>query len=148
MTELENKINRNLKESIKKKDELRSSVLRLLIADMKNATIEKRETLSEEEIIQVIASGVKKRKDAIESYQQGGREDLADKEKEEIKILQTYLPKQLSEEEIKKVVMDAISEVSTSSPADFGKVMGAAMGKLKGKAEGELVSKIVKESLS
>jgi hypothetical protein len=148
MSELENKIKEDLKASLKERDELRSSVLRLLLSDIKNASIEKRAELSDEEIIEVISRSVKKRKDSIESYKRGGREDLVKKEEDELKILQVYLPEQMSEEEIEKLVEETISEVGASSPAEFGKVMEKVMGKAKGKAEGKTASRIVKEKLS
>lgn len=148
MDKLEKKIKENSIDALKNKDKLTSSVLRMLLADIKNLSIEKKEDLSDEEVQAAIKSAVKKRKDSIESYQAGGRDELAKKEEDEMKILEGYLPEQMSEEKIVKIVKEVIDSMGEVSQADFGKVMGAAMGKLKGQADGNLVSKVVKENLS
>ena len=95
----------------------------------------------------VVQKEAKQRRDSIEEFTKAGRQELADKEQKELEILQKYLPEQLSEEEIKKLVDEAISQTGASNISDMGKVMGALMPKIKGKADGSLVSKIVKESL-
>jgi len=150
---LKEKIQEDVKDSVKQKEELRSSVLRLLSAAILNKEKEKRYKLgqekevqlTDEEIVDVISSEAKKRKEAMEGYQKGGREDSVKKEKEELAILQQYLPEQLSEEEIKKLVKAAIEKTEAVSPKDMGKVMAELTPKIKGRAEGELVSRIVKE---
>lgn len=150
MSNLQDQIKKDLITSLKEKNEAKVSVLRMLQAAIKNKEIEikKREGLSDEEIQQVVVSEVKKRNDSIESYKAGGRDELVEKEKKEIEVLKNYMPEQVSEEEITKIVEKAISDIGASSPQDMGKVMGKAMEVLKGKADGNVVSKIVKEKLS
>lgn len=148
MKNLEKKIKEDLISALKSRNELTSSVLRMLLADIKNLSIEKKSDLDDAEVETAIKSGVKKRKDSIESYRAGNRPELAEKEEAEIKILEAYLPEQMSEDEILKIVKNVINETGAASQADFGKVMGVAMGKLKGQADGNIVSKIVKENLS
>ncbi len=148
MKNLEKKIKEDLVSALKSRNELTSSVLRMLLADIKNRSIEKKSDLDDAEVEAAIKSGVKKRKDSIESYLAGNRPELAEKEEAEIKILKEYLPEQMGENEIVKIVKNVISELGAVSHADFGKVMGVAMGKLKGQADGNTVSKIVKENLS
>lgn len=149
---LKEQILNDQKTALKEKNELLLSTLRLLNAAIKNAEIEKRAKkpdqpeLTDEEIIQVISRQVKQRQDSISEYEKGGRQDLAEKEKQEMAILQKYLPEQLSEEKITETVEKIIKEMQ-ATPADFGKVMKNVMAKLKGKAQGDVVSKIVKEKL-
>ena len=153
---LKEKIQKDLAESVKGKEELKTSVLRMLTAAILNKAKEKRyksgeekeAELNDEEIIEVIASEVKKRKEAAEEYEKGGRNDLAEKEKKELQILQKYLPEQLSEEEIKKLAKEAIEKIGAKDPKDMGRVMSGLMPQVKGKADGALVSKIVKELLA
>lgn len=118
---------------------------------MLDAEIEKKkkeEGLADAEVIEVLSRAVKQRKDAAEQYVAGGRQELADKEKKEIEIISAYLPEQLSEDKIREIIKNVISETGASSKADMGKVMGQAMGKLKGQADGSVVKKIVEELLS
>jgi uncharacterized protein YqeY len=163
---LKKKIQEDLREAIRNKKELETLVLRLITAAILNKEKEKRykiskekedvsETdlgkesqLTDEEIIEVISSEAKKRKEAISEFEKGGREDLVNKEKRELEILQKYLPEQLSEEELKKLAKVAIKRVGASELKDIGKVMAELMPKIKGRAEGNLVSKIVKELLA
>ncbi len=147
MPKLESQIKDDYKTALKSKEKLIVSVLRMLIADIKNVAIEKKDELNDEEITQAITKAVKQRKDAIASFKEGGRAELADKEEKEIEILQKYLPEQLSEDEIAKVADEVIKSTGASSAADFGKVMGAVMSKLKGQADGQVVNKVVKEKL-
>ncbi len=153
---LKEKIQKDLTESVKGKEELRTSVLRMLAAAILNKEKEKRyqsgeekeAELNDEEITEVIASEAKKRKEAAEEYEKGGRNDLAEKEKKELEILQKYLPEQLSEGEIKGLAKEAIEKTGAKDPKDMGKVMSELMPQVKGKADGALVSKIVKELLA
>jgi uncharacterized protein YqeY len=110
--------------------------------------LEKESALTDEEVIEVISSEIKKRKEAIDLYEKGNRPELAGKEKKEVEILQSYLPEQLSEEEIKKIAEETIRKVGAEEVKDMGKVMGIITSQVKGKADMSLVSKIVKESLS
>jgi uncharacterized protein YqeY len=148
MSDLREKIKNDFKEAFKAKEISRLSVLKMLNAAIANAEIAKnREKLSEEELIGVILSEAKKRKDAIEQYEKAGRENLAGKEKEELEILKNYLPEQLSEEKIREFVQKTIKEIGAESSADFGKAMGKIAPQLKGKADGAIIAKIVKEEL-
>lgn len=160
---LKEKIQSNIKEAMSEKDALRVSVLRMIMAAVFNKEKEKRGKLSknedelekldelsrltDEEIVEVISSEVKKRKDSIEQYEKGNRQDLADQEKKELKILTAYLPEQMGEEEVRKLVKEKIEELGASGPKDTGRVMGAVMPQLKGKADGALINRIVQEEL-
>jgi hypothetical protein len=116
--------------------------------ELKVEELEKESQLIDEEVIEVISSEIKKRKESILEFEKGKREDLVKKEKKELEILQKYLPEQLSEEEIKKLAKEVIEKVGAKELKDMGKVMAELMPKVKGKAEGSTVSKIVKESLT
>ena len=142
------KISQDLIEALKAHEEVRVSTLRFLIAAIKNAKIAKRADLIDEEVISEIAKDAKKHKESIEAYEKAQRVELAQKEKSELVILQSYLPAQMSEEEIAKIVSDTISEIGASEPSDMGKVMGAVMAKVKGQADGTIVSNVVKDKLS
>lgn len=156
-------IQNDVKEALKSGNSEKRMTLGMLLASIKSREIEKRSQftktvsdvaelelksqLNDEEIVEVISSEVKKRKDSVVQYESGGRPELAEKEKAEIDFLMAYMPEQLSEDEIKRIVKDKISESGATGPKDMGKVIGLAMPQLKGKAEGSLVSKIVKEEL-
>jgi len=152
---LKEKIQKDLTEALKNKRELEVSVLRLLIAAILNKEKEKRYKLkeekdvllSDEEITDVVSTEVKKRKEAASEYQKGGRQELADKEEKEAKILEKYLPDQLSEKDLEKLIKEAITKTGAKEQKDIGKVMAVLMPQTKGRADGGLVSKIVKESL-
>jgi len=162
---LKEKINQDLKDALKEKKELEASVLRLINAAVLNKEKEKRfkvskekpdisaeelkveSQLTDEEVIEVISSEAKKRKESVESFEKGERKDLAEKEKKELEVLQRYLPEQLSEEELKALTKEAADKVGAKDIKDMGKVMAELMPKVKGRAEGGLVSKVVKELL-
>ncbi|OGH42442.1 MAG: aspartyl-tRNA amidotransferase [Candidatus Levybacteria bacterium RIFCSPLOWO2_02_FULL_36_8b] len=139
-----------LKQSMLARNELKTSVLRMLLSAINYQEIQKGGAgyeANEEDVMSVVQKEAKQRRDSIEEFTKAGRQELADKEQKELEILQKYLPEQLSEEEIKKLVDEAISQTGASNISDMGNVMGALMPKTKGKADGSLVSKIVKESL-
>lgn len=138
----------DLKKSIKEQDKGRLSVLRGLKSAIKNKQVELREELTDDQIRGVLSSEIKKRKEAIEKFGQGLRQDLVEKEEEELRILSSYLPPQLSTEEIKGVVTQAIEEISASGPKDLGRVMKSVMPKLAGRADGREVNRIARELLS
>lgn len=164
--ELKAKIQEDLMKSLKEKEELKTSVFRLLLASFLNKEKEKRykiyqakpemsekelnkeSQLTNEEMIEVVSSEIKKRKEAALEFEKGKRQDLADKEKREMEILKSYLPAQMSEEEIKKLAKEVIDKVGAKNQKDMGKVMSQLMPRIKGKAEGSKVSEIVKELLS
>ena len=131
-----------------KNDEILVSILRLLKTAIKNAEIAKKDKLTNEEILKVISSEVKKHKDSIEAYQQGGRADLLEQEQKELVILDQYLPEQLSDDKVKELVIKAIRAVNPAGPQDFGRVMGKVMAEAKGQVQGDKVKKIVQEQLS
>lgn len=145
---LKNKIFEDLKNAMKSGDKISVSVLRMLNSEIKNREIENGGQLSDGSIIETISSQAKKRRDSIDAYEKGGRQDLADQEKIELEILNKYLPEQMSEDEIREQVKNAIKELNAQSPSDMGKVMSLLTPKLKGKMDNSLVSKIVKEELS
>lgn len=145
---LKEKISEDIKNALKSGDKQRRTVLGMVSAAVKNKEIEKRSELGDEEVIAVISSEIKKRKDSVEQYEKGGRPELAEGEKQEIAILMEYMPEQMSEEQIRSEVQKAISETGIKDIKEMGKLLGGLMPKLKGKADGSLVSKIVKEELS
>ncbi len=162
---LKEEIQDDLISALKEKKEIEAGTLRMLNAAALNKEKEKRARLSkegemtekelieksqltDEEMIEVISSEAKKCKEAISEFEKGERKDLAEKEKKEMEVLKKYLPEQLPEEEIKKLVQEVIEKVGASEMKDIGKVMAELMPQVKGKAEGGLVSKIVKELLA
>lgn len=148
---LKQKLQENLKQSMLAKDEIKTSTLRMLLSAITYFEISKGGAgyeATDEEVLDLISKEIKKRKESVELYEKGGRQELAEKEKKEIEILQPYLPEQMSEDEIKKLVNEAISQTGATTMQDMGKVMGALMPKVKGKADGGSVSQIVKEKLS
>ena len=160
------KIKEDLKKSLQEKDTFKLSILRMVNAALQNKEKEKRmkmlkdnpemtdeeldekAQLTEEEVIAIILSEIKKRKDSIEQYTQGGREDLAEGEKKELEFLMEYAPEQMPEDEVRGLAQKVIEEVDATGPQDTGKVMGALMPQIKGRAEGDVVSKMVQEELS
>jgi len=148
---LKEKIQEDVVAAQKERQELKVSTLRLLLSAIKNFEIAKQGTsytASDEEIAGVIQKEIKQRRESIEAYKAGGRQDLVDKETKELEILQTYLPEQMGEEEIRQVVDKKIAKLGATSAADIGKVMGALSQELKGKADLGLVSQFVREKLS
>jgi len=140
----------DMKEAMKTGDVVKRDTLRMLDSMIKNVEIEKmkrEEGLSDAEAQEVIARAVKQRRDAATQFAEGGRPELAEKENSEIAILMGYLPEQMSEDQVRKVVQAVIAETGASFKADIGKVMGQAMGRLKGQADGNLVKKIAEEVL-
>jgi uncharacterized protein YqeY len=146
---LQQKIQLDLSEAMKAKDQLRLSVLRMMKTAVKNKEVEKMKPLEDGEVISVLNTLVKQRKDSVEQFRKGGREELAQKEEAEIKIVEEYLPAAASDEEIRDAVAEAIRETGALSMRDMGKVMKATMARLAGKsADGSRVSQLVKERLS
>lgn len=146
---LAERIEADLKEALKSKDAVRVSALRMLRAAMQNLAIEKRiEKLEDKDVISVISKQVKQYHDSIDGFTKGGRQDLVDKEKAELAILEGYMPKQLSPEELKAIVKSTIEKVGAKSKADMGKVMKAVMEEAKGQADGKLMSQLVSEELA
>lgn len=142
------KLQADLKQAQLNRDEVRVLTLRLLLSEIKNMQIQKGGELSDADVVLVARKEAKKRRESIESFKSGGRDDLASKEEAELEILNIYLPAQLTQEELTVLVMEAIKELGASSLADMGKIMGIVMGKVAGRADGNIVSQIVKEELS
>lgn len=151
---LKQRINDDVKVAMKRGDTQRRLTLSLLQSAIKNKELQKRaksgkeEELNDEEILDVITSEAKKRKESIESYEKGGREEMARKERDELNVLMQYMPEQMSEDEIRTEAKKAIAEAGAKDIKEIGRVLGVLMPKLKGKAEGSVVSRIVKEELT
>jgi uncharacterized protein YqeY len=145
---LSEKITDDLKDAIKARDTLRTSCLRMLKTSVKNRQVEKGAILKDDEIRSIISSLIRKGQEAANEYRNGGREDLAVKEDLEVKIFYSYLPEQLSPEEIEIILKETISELSADSPKYLGKVMKAAMARIAGKAQGKEVNEIARKLLS
>jgi uncharacterized protein YqeY len=145
------KINADLKDAMKAGDKDRVSTLRLINAAIKSADIEARpsgkDKISDTDILSVLAKMVKQRRDSIEQYKAGGRQDLADKEEAEIKVIEGYLPKQMSEAEAKAAIAAIIKETGAAGPKDMGKVMGALKAKYAGQMDFGKASALTKELL-
>ena len=147
---LKRKIIEDLKSAMKAGDAQKRDTLRYLDSMVKNVEIEKKkkeEGLSDEEVQEVIARAVKQRKDSITQFETGGRPELAEKEQKEIEILMVYMPEQMGEDDVRKIVKEVIVETGASGMASIGKVMGPAMANLNGQADGNVVKRIVEEEL-
>lgn len=152
MMSIKEKILNDIKESMKAKQADRLRVLRSLKAKLMEKEISERKggeaTISDEQAVEVLMKAAKQRKESIEQFEKGGRDDLAAKEKKELEVIDDYLPKMMSEDEIRTKAINKIDELGASGMEDMGKVMGALMPELKGKADGSLISSVVKEELS
>jgi uncharacterized protein YqeY len=146
-TVLKRKLTDDLKQALKSGDKLKCSVIRLIMASIKNAEIAKQAELEEADILGVIAKEVKQRKESIEAFKQGDRQDLVAKEEAEMAILQDYLPEQMSRDEIITAARKVIDEVGAQGPRDKGKVMGKLIPQLKGRADGKEINEVVTELL-
>lgn len=148
---LKQQLKDDLKQSMLARDALKTSTLRLLLSALNYTEIQKggaNYEASDEDVLAVIQKEAKQRRDSIEAFETNGRQEMAEKEKQELAILTTYLPEQMDEETIKQLVQKAITETNASSMHDIGKIMGVLMPKVKGKADGNLVNKIVREELN
>ncbi len=141
------KIENDLKESLRSGDKIRVSILRMVKSDVKNREIEKGGPLNDEDIQAILRSFSKKARESIDQFTKAGRDELAEKEKAELVVIQEYLPRQLGEEDVRKTVRDVIDETGAAGVKDMGRVMKAVMAKLKGQADGRLVNNLVKEAL-
>ena len=150
MSDLLLRIQNDLVEAMKMRDDLRLSVLRMLKSAAQMAQIEKGKDipLTDDEVIVLVRRLIKQRNEAAEMYKSGGAQDRAQKELAEIKVLDSYLPEQMPEEEIMKIIADISSQVGASGPKDMGKVMGKTMAELKGRADGGKVKDLVLRHLS
>ncbi|MDC3415563.1 GatB/YqeY domain-containing protein [Aquibacillus salsiterrae] len=146
---LTERLNQDMKQAMKDKDKQTLSVIRMVKASIQNEAIKLgSDNLTEDEELSVLTKELKQRKDSLHEFEEAGRDDLVEKLKDELKVLQAYMPKQLTEEELENIVLDTIKEVNASSKQEMGKVMSAIMPKVKGKADGSKVNELVQKHLS
>jgi len=150
---IKDKIMDDIKTAMKARDQLRLDTLRMVKAKIQEKEVELRGkkgreyVLEEEEVLQVLTTAAKQRRDSIESFRSGGREELAVKEEAELAVIQEYLPKQLSDADLEALVKEAVAETGASSPKDMGSVMKAVMPKVKGQADGKRINAVVRKLL-
>ncbi|MCP8967171.1 GatB/YqeY domain-containing protein [Ectobacillus ponti] len=142
------RLNDDMKQAMKNKEKEKLSVIRMVKAALQNEAIKLQRPLTDEDELTVLTREGKQRKDSLLEFEKAGREDLVDKIKGEIAILETYLPEQLTEEELTAIIRGVIEQLGASSKADMGKVMGAVIPKVKGKTDGSLVNKLVSQLLA
>lgn len=145
---LSERLNEDMKQSMRNQDKFKLSVIRMVRSAIKNVEIDMKRTLDDNEVLDILSREVKQRKDSLQEFQKAGREDLVENLKQEIDIITAYLPQQLTEEEINVIVQQTIQETGASSKAEIGKVMAALMPKVKGRADGKLVNQAVQKLLS
>jgi uncharacterized protein YqeY len=144
---LKEQLQEDLKTALKRKDTVRLSVIRLAKSAITNLEINRRHELDDAEVLEVLTKEAKQRKDALPEYEKANRADIVEKLNAELKILEEYLPAQLSEAELRRIVADAIRSTGATGRKDMGKVMGALLPQTKGKADGKVVNRIVTEML-
>jgi uncharacterized protein YqeY len=145
---LKDKLTEDLKQAMRQGDERRKSTIRLVRAAIANAEIEQGEELGDDDVLAVIAKQAKQRRESVTEFAKAGRQDLVDQEEEELQVLLSYLPAQMSRDEIKVAARQVIAEVGATSMAQMGEVMRPLMSRLKGKADGSLVNQVVREILT
>ena len=145
---LKEKLLSNMKEAMKSKDSVKLGTVRGVISAVNNKDIDLKKELSEEEIITIVSREVKKRKEAAVLYEKGNRPELKDKEIQEMKILQTYLPEQVSEKDLRRRIQEVIDETGAEGMKDFGKVMKTLVPEFKGKADNSLIKELANEYLN
>jgi len=145
---LKEKLLSNMKEAMKAKDSVKLGAVRSVISAVKNQEIELKKELNEEEILTIVSREVKKRKEASVLYEKGNRPELKDKEIQEMKILQTYLPEQVSEKDLRRRIQEVIAETGAEGMKDFGKIMKTLVPEFKGKADNGLIKELANEYLN
>lgn len=145
---LKERLTDDMKSALRNRETVRLGLVRMIRAQIKNREISKGSELVDEETVEVVSSLIKSRKEALEFAVKGDRQDLVAQAEEELEILASYLPEQLSEEEIRSVVQEAIDQSGAAGPGDLGRIMGAVMPRVKGRADGRLVNTIVRECLA
>jgi uncharacterized protein YqeY len=140
-------ISKELLESMKQKDAVRTSTLRMLVSAIRYKEVEKKKALAEADVLEVIQTEAKRRKESMEEYTKAGRVDLASKEESELNVLKVYLPQPLSEAELKALVQSAIQSSGAKSPQDMGRVMSVVMPQIKGRADGKQAQQVVQQLL-
>ena len=148
VSSLKQRIDQDTKEALKKKDSLKLNVLRMLKSEIKYKEIELGSELSDDGVISVLSSSVKKRKDSIQQFEKGGRDDLVAREKAELEVILNYLPEQLTDEELSQIINHAIKEINATGSSDLGKVMKQIMPEVRGRADGKRVNQLVSSQLS
>ena len=144
---LKEQLTADMKEAMKNKEKERLAVIRMVRGAIRQQEIDGQKELGEDDVIAVISKEVKMRRDSIEEFKKGAREDLVEKTQAEIDVLLPYLPAQLSEDEVRELVKAAVEQTGAATPKDMGKVMGVLMPKVKGRADGKMVNTIVKSFL-
>ena len=144
---LKQKLQEDLKSSMKNKDTIKKSVITLIRSSIKQYEVDNRVELGDDEIVDLIAKQLKQTRDSREEFINAGRDDLVSKAEAEIEVLKEYLPQQLSEEELNEIVISTISEVGATSMKDMKKIMTSIMPKVKGRADGKLINELVKKNL-
>lgn len=144
---LKEKLQEDLKSSMKNKDTVRKSVITLIRAAIKQYEVDNRKELGDDGVIDIISKQLKQRKDSLVEFEKAGREDLIEETKSEIQVLEEYLPQQLSEEELEQIVIETIAEVGATSMKDMGKIMSTIKPKTAGRADGRKINELVKKNL-
>ncbi len=144
---LQNRLDSDMRDALRAGEKLRLSVIRLLRAQLKNETIQRGRELTEDEVLTVFSSAVKMRREAIEKFQEGNRQDLVEKEQAELVVIQGYMPEPISENELSDLIDQTIREVGATGSADLGLVMKQIMPRVRGRAEGGSVNRLVREKL-
>ncbi|MFW5709262.1 MAG: GatB/YqeY domain-containing protein [Chloroflexota bacterium] len=137
-----------LKDAMKNKDNARRDVIRQLSSAIKQAEVDTQQELNAEDVVDILQKEAKRRRESIADYEKAGRDDLVQAEQFELTVIEDFLPRQFSEEEITAIVKEVIAEVGAESAKDMGKVMGPVMARVRGQADGKLVNKVVREQLS
>ena len=145
--QLKQRLYEDLKKAMKTKDEIRTRTLRLIISSIKTLEVEKMTEATDDDVFRVLSKECRERVEAIEAYKKGGREDLVNEEQRELEIIKSYMPKQLSEEELKEIVKNVVEETGSSSIKDLGRVMKVLIPRVKGRADGKTVNNIVRQIL-
>jgi uncharacterized protein YqeY len=146
--EIADRLSAQIKDAIRAGDRTRLQTLRLLATAVRNREVELRRDLTEEDLVEVATREVKRRKEAAEAYERGGRSDRAEQERAEQAVLEEFLPEQASEDEVRAAIEEAVTATGASGPGDLGKVMGQVMGKLKGRVDGGQVNRLARERLA
>ena len=144
---LQERIKEDMKQAMKEKNKLKLDAIRMLRGAIRNKEIEKKTELDDDGVLQVLANQIKKRKDLIEQFRDAGRMDLVERESEQLRAMEIYMPQQLSLEEIKGLIDEVITETGASSMRDMGKVMSTIMPRIQGRANGKEVNQMVREKL-
>ncbi len=145
---LKERLTEDMKSALRNRETVKLGLVRMIRSQIKNREIAKGNELSDEQVVEVVSSLIKSRREALEFAVKGDRKDLVAQAEEELEVLASYLPDQLSEEEIRSVVRDAIDQSGAAGPGDLGRIMGAVMPRVKGRADGRLVNDIVRECLA